>query len=183
MAANKDKSIKKEVGSSVIELVRGDITLEHADAIVNAANSALSPGGGVSGAIHRAAGPGLWEEAKKCGGCPTGEARLTGGHDLRARYVIHTVGPVYSGSPSDRRDLENCYKQSLKLASENGIKTICFPSISTGIFGYPVPEAAAAALGAIAGFLEEHQGIEQVRMVLFSDSDYRDYRQALEEMA
>jgi O-acetyl-ADP-ribose deacetylase (regulator of RNase III) len=173
---------KFSIKESVLELNRGDITLEETQAIVNAANKALSPGGGVSGAIHRAAGPGLWQEAKTLGGCRTGEARLTGGHDLKAEYVIHTVGPVYSGRESDRADLKNSYYNSLKLASENNIESISFPSISTGIFGYPVKEASGIALKTITGFLKEHQEIKLVRMVLFSQADYDVYKSSLEEL-
>ena len=131
-----------QIGQSVIELVLGDITEEATDAIVNAANKELAPGGGVSGAIHKAAGPGLWEEAKTIGGCQTGEAKITYAHNLKARYVIHTVGPVYSGSPQDPTILRSCYMESLHLASTHDAFTIAFPSISTGIFGYPITEAA-----------------------------------------
>lgn len=170
---------KYSIKESVLELTSGDITLEKTQAIVNAANKALSPGGGVSGAIHRAAGPGLWQEARTLGGCGTGEARLTGGHNLKAKYVIHTVGPVYSGKESDKKDLRNCYYNSLLLASENNIQSIAFPSISTGIFGYPVKEASMIALETITDFLEEHQGIKHVKMVLFSLEDYLVYKKAL----
>jgi len=173
-------TVRKKINGSVLELARGDITLEETDAIVNAANKALSPGGGVSGAIHRAAGPGLWEEAKKLGGCQTGEARITGGHGLRAKYVIHTVGPVYSGRESDSKKLQSSYYRSLELASRNGIKSISFPSISTGIFGYPVSRAAGTALNTIIDYLKKHPDIELVRMVLFSESDYKVYRDSLE---
>jgi O-acetyl-ADP-ribose deacetylase (regulator of RNase III) len=170
------------IKESVLELSRGDITLEETQAIVNAANKALSPGGGVSGAIHRAAGPGLWQEAKTLGGCQTGEARLTGGHDLKAKFVIHTVGPVYSGRESDREDLKNSYYNSLELASENKIESISFPSISTGIFGYPVKEASRIAIETIAGFLEDHQEIKLVKMVLFSQEDYQAYKKTLDDI-
>jgi O-acetyl-ADP-ribose deacetylase (regulator of RNase III) len=170
------------IEESVLELTRGDITLEETQAIVNAANKALSPGGGVSGAIHRAAGPGLWKEARTLGGCGTGEARLTGGHDLQAKYVIHTVGPVYSGGESDREDLKNSYYNSLKLASENNIESISFPSISTGIFGYPVREASRIALKTISSFLKNHPEIKLVKMVLFSQEDYQVYKDTLDDM-
>jgi O-acetyl-ADP-ribose deacetylase (regulator of RNase III) len=173
---------KKTINNSTLELARGDITLEETEAIVNAANKALSPGGGVSGAIHRAAGPGLWEEAQKLGGCQTGEARITRGHDLKAKYVIHTVGPVYSGTESDRKDLRNSYRNSLELASENNIKSISFPSISTGIFGYPVGEASEIALNTIIDFLKDHQEIGLVKMVLFSEGDYETYKETLDSI-
>ena len=138
--------IKKKIGESFLELIQGNIVEQETEAIVNAANKRLSPGGGVSGAIHKAAGPGLWEECKKLGGCETGEAKITSGHNLKARYVIHTVGPVYSGSERDAEELKKSYLNSLKLAKENGIKSISFPSISTGAFGYPVKEASLIAL-------------------------------------
>jgi O-acetyl-ADP-ribose deacetylase (regulator of RNase III) len=168
------------IKKSMLELTRRDITLEETQAIVNAANKALSPGGGVSGAIHRAAGPGLWQEARTLGGCSTGEARLTGGHDLKAKYVIHTVGPVYSGREGDSEDLNKSYYNSLKLASENNIESISFPSISTGIFGYPVKEASRIALETIASFLEDHPEIKLVKMVLFSQADYQIYKKTLD---
>ena len=173
---------KYNIDNSVLELTVGDITLEETEAIVNAANRALSPGGGVSGAIHRAAGPGLRDEAKKHGGCGTGEARLTGGHDLKAEYVIHTVGPVYSSKDSDREKLRNSYYNSLDLASKNDIKSISFPSISTGIFGYPIGEASGIALNTIIEFLNDHQEIKLVKMVLFSKSDCQVYKKSLEDI-
>ena len=173
---------KYTIKESILELTRGDITLEETQAIVNAANKALSPGGGVSGAIHRAAGPELWQEAKNLGGCQTGEARLTGGHDLKAKYVIHTVGPVYSGREGDSVDLKKSYYNSLKLALDNNIESISFPSISTGIFGYPVKEASRIALETITGFLEEHKEIKLVKMVLFSQEDYQVYKNTLYDM-
>lgn len=173
---------KYKINNSVLELTVGDITLEETEAIVNAANRALSPGGGVSGAIHRAAGPGLWDEAKKHEGCGTGEARLTGGHGLRAKYVIHTVGPVYGGKDSDREKLRSSYYNSLDLAFKNDIKSISFPSISTGIFGYPIGEASDIALNTIIDFLNDRQEIKLVKMVLFSESDYQAYKTSLEDI-
>ena len=173
---------RHRIKNSLLELIKGDITLEKTEAIVNAANKALSPGGGVSGAIHNAAGPGLWREAKKQGGCGTGEARLTGGYDLKAGYVIHTVGPVYSGNESDREDLRKSYYSSLDLAIKNNITSISFPSISTGIFGYPVREASSIALKTIIDFLKDHQEIKLVRTVLFSENDYKVYKTSLEDI-
>jgi len=173
---------KYNIGNSILELIRGDITVQETEAITNAANRRLSPGGGVSGAIHRAAGPQLWEECKKLGGCNTGETKLTGGYNLKAKYVIHTVGPVYSGSADDAEDLKNCYKNSLLLASRKNIKSISFPSISTGIFGYPVKEASVIALKTITYFLKEHPEIELVRMVLFSEGNYNIYKSSLEKI-
>jgi len=161
------------INDSVLELSRGDITREHTGAIVNAANKKLSPGGGVSGAIHSAAGPGLWQEAKTLGGCGTGEARLTGGHGLKAGFVIHT---------SHSTDLKNCYYNSLDLAAKKGIESISFPSISTGIFGYPVKEASRIALETIISFLKQSREIKLVRMVLFSEEDFNVYRDSLEDL-
>ena len=170
------------VNNSVIQLVQGDITQEETDAIVNAANKELSPGGGVSGAIHKAAGPGLWEEAKRIGGCGTGEAAITYGHNLKVKYVIHTVGPVYSGSPDDSKLLRSCFIESLHLASTHDIKTISFPAISTGIFGYPVPEAAHVSLRAVRDYLQEHAEIKTVRFILFSESDLAVFQKTLENL-
>ncbi|HEY4695882.1 MAG TPA: macro domain-containing protein [Candidatus Hydromicrobium sp.] len=175
-------TIKHEIGNSILELTCGDITIQETEAIANAANRRLSPGGGVSGAIHRAAGPQLWEECKKLGGCNTGEAKLTRGYNLKAKYVIHTVGPVYSGSADDAEDLKNCYKDSLLLVSRKNIKSISFPSISTGIFGYPVKEASIIAFETITYFLKEHPEIELVRMVLFSEGNYNIYKSSLEKI-
>ena len=171
-----------KINKSILELKVGDITEEDTDAIVNAANTRLSPGGGVSGAIHRAAGRGLWEECKTLGGCSTGEAKLTAGHNLKARYVIHTVGPVYSGSITDSKNLRNSYYNSLLLALSHNIKSIAFPSISTGIFGYPVKDASLIALQTIISFLEEHPEIKLVKMVLFSEEDYQTYKSSLEKI-
>ena len=175
-------TIKHEIENSILELIIGDITTQETEAIANAANKMLSPGGGVSGAIHRAAGPDLWEECKTLGGCDTGEAKLTWGYNLKAKYVIHTVGPVYSSSVSDPEDLRDCYKNSLLLASRNKIKSISFPSISTGVFGYPVKEASMIALKTITDFLKEHPEIELVKMVLFSEGDYNIYKSSLEKI-
>ncbi len=174
--------IKYKIKNSILELVAGDITVQDTEAVVNAANKALSPGGGVSGAIHRAAGLKLWDECRTLGGCRTGEAKLSRGHNLKAKYVIHTVGPVYSGSKSDPEDLRDCYKNSLLLASRNKIKSVSFPSISTGIFSYPVNEASRVALKTITNFLEEHPQIELVRMVLFTEGDYGIYKASLDKI-
>ena len=175
-------SFKYKIGNSILELAVGDITVQDTEAVVNAANKALSPGGGVSGAIHRAAGLKLWDECKTLGGCRTGEAKLSRGYNLKAKYVIHTVGPVYSGSKSDPEDLRDCYKNSLLLASRNKIKSVSFPSISTGIFGYPVNEASIIALKTITNFLEEHPEIDLVRMVLFTEGDYGIYKASLDKI-
>jgi O-acetyl-ADP-ribose deacetylase (regulator of RNase III) len=168
-----------EIGEIILELVRGDITKQDTDAIVNAANTRLAPGGGVAGAIHRAAGPGLWEECKTLGGCRTGEAKLTSGYALKATYVIHTVGPVYSGSSRDAEELRACYRNSLRLADENGIRSVSFPAISTGAFGYPLKEAAQISLTTVIEYLKEETGLKLVRFVLYSQSAYDVFRDVL----
>ena len=162
-----------------IEIIQGDITKLKVDAIVNAANSTLLGGGGVDGAIHRAAGPGLLRECKKIGGCQTGEARITGGYDLPARFVIHTVGPIWHGG--DRGEdglLASCYRNSLALAEQNGAKTIAFPSISTGAYRFPLARAAKIALAEIKNFLKKGSVIEKVFMVCFGDDACAEYRKA-----
>jgi len=164
-----------EIEGSRLELVQGDITEQETEAVVNAANKRLAPGGGVAGAIHKAAGPELHEECKKLGGCETGDAKITGGYELPAEYVIHTVGPVYSGTDEDERDLRSSYRRSLEIAIENDIESVSFPSISTGAFGYPTDEAAEIALDEIRTFLEEDDDIDLVRIVLYSDQDHEIY--------
>ena len=169
-----------QVGGSVIELVEGDITRQDTDAIVNAANSSLLGGGGVDGAIHRAGGPQILEECRKIGGCPTGEARITTGGRLPARYVIHTVGPIYrDGAHREPELLASAYRSSLELASEHGLKSVAFPSISTGAYGYPLEAAARIALATITDYLKEHREIGLVRMVLFGRRAYDAYADAL----
>lgn len=162
-----------------IALQQGDITRMAADAVVNAANSTLLGGGGVDGAIHRAAGPELLAECRTLGGCPTGEARITGGYNLPARYVIHTVGPVYRGLPADARMLSACYRNCLKLAAAHQLETIAFPAISCGVYGYPIADAAAIAIEAIRDGLSRHHSIREITVVLFSDTDLRVYEQTL----
>lgn len=174
--------MKVVVNKTTIEVIQGDITKEKVDAIVNAANSQLSPGGGVSGAIHRAAGPELWKEASTLGGCRTGEAKITKGYKLPARYVIHTVGPVYSGSDEDPVLLSSCYRESLKLALKHGLKSISFPAISTGVFGYPVELAARVALRTIIDFVKENPGLKLVRMVLYDKGSSDLHTKALQEL-
>jgi O-acetyl-ADP-ribose deacetylase (regulator of RNase III) len=165
-----------------IDVVLADITKLEVDAIVNAANSSLLGGGGVDGAIHRAAGPGLLEECRALGGCPTGEARITKGYRLPAEFVIHTVGPIWQGGASGEDELlAKAYRSSLLLAEENGIKTIAFPAISTGAYGFPVERASRIAVGEIRDFLERNDTIEKVFLVCFSERARRFYREALEE--
>ena len=158
-----------------IEVRQGDITRLDVDAIVNAANTRLLGGGGVDGAIHRAAGSQLLEECRTIGGCPTGEARITAGYNLPARHVIHTVGPVYSGKPRDSQLLTNCYLNSLKLAVENNLKTIAFPAISCGVYGYPIEDACKIAVDTACAFLSRHPSLHKIIFILFSDKDYTVY--------
>jgi O-acetyl-ADP-ribose deacetylase len=165
---------------SRIQIVEGDITKMQVDAIVNAANSSLLGGGGVDGAIHRAAGPKLLEECRRIGGCPTGQARITKGYSLPARYVIHTVGPVWNGGGKMEAELlASCYRDSLRLAAENSIRKIAFPSISTGAYRYPVYQAAPIAIKTIEQHLETHSLPETVYMVCFDKTVFEAYNQAL----
>jgi O-acetyl-ADP-ribose deacetylase len=161
-------------------LVRGDITKLAVDAIVNAANTTLLGGGGVDGAIHRAAGPELLAECKTLGGCRPGEAKITRGYSLPARFVIHTVGPVWSGGHhGESETLANCYRNSLRLASENGLRTIAFPAISCGAYRYPIADAAAIAIETTNGFLRENASIAQVTFVVSTDEIEAAYRRLL----
>ena len=156
--------------------MRGDITKLSVDAIVNAANSTLLGGGGVDGAIHRAAGPELLDECRKLGGCPTGEARITKGYSLPARHVIHTVGPVWRGGRQGEDELlANCYRNSLKLAELNGVKSIAFPSISTGAYHFPIERASQIAVKTVRDYLKENRGIERVVFVCYSADDLETY--------
>jgi O-acetyl-ADP-ribose deacetylase (regulator of RNase III) len=155
-----------------IRVLVGDITKLDVDAIVNAANSTLLGGGGVDGAIHRAAGPGLLEECRRLGGCPAGEARITGGHRLDARHVIHTVGPIYrDGQRGEPALLRSCYEQSLRLSLEASLVTIAFPCISTGIYRYPKDEACAIAVATVTDWLRRHEHPREVTFCCFSDED------------
>ncbi len=163
--------------------IQGDITKLHVDAIVNAANHSLLGGGGVDGAIHRAAGRELYEECKTLGGCKTGDAKITKGYKLPAKYVIHTVGPIYGRENGREAELlANCYKNSLRLAMEHSIKTIAFPSISTGAYGYPVEEASRIAINTVKEFLDaEKTHVEKVYFVTFSDADFKLYQKLLSD--
>lgn len=160
-----------------IELKQGDITRLSVDAIVNAANQGLLGGGGVDGAIHRAAGPQLLDECRTLNGCPTGEARITKGYRLAAKFVIHTVGPVYKGQPQDSQLLSRCYRNSLRLAQEHGLRSLAFPAISCGVYGYPIESACKIAVDTVAQVLQADKIIDRVIFILFSESDYRVYDQ------
>ncbi len=175
--------MQKTIGASIIEVAQGDITRETVDAIVNAANETLLGGGGVDGAIHRAGGPAILEACRKLGGCKTGDAKITTAGKMAAKYVIHTVGPVYrDGAHGEPEKLASCYRRSMEVALKNGVKTISFPAISCGVYGYPIPEAAAIAVGTVKEFLETHQGIDRVRFVLFGQGTYGPFETALKEV-
>jgi len=163
------------------EVIQGDITKQEVDAVVNAANNSLLGGGGVDGAIHRAAGPELLMECRELHGCKTGQAKMTRGYKLPAKWVIHTVGPVWQGGNKGEDGLlAACYRNSLELAVKNGVKTIAFPSISTGAYGFPLDRAAGIAVGEIKRFLEADSSIEKVLMVCFDGDTYKKYREAME---
>src|SRR6266540_5541353 len=171
------------IGAARLKLVQGDITRVRADAIVNAANEGLTPGGGVSGAIHRAAGPSIAAECRRIGHTPTGQAAITTGGQLPARHVIHAVGPVWRGGQQGEAELlAAVYRSSLRLADEHGLKTIAFPSISTGIYGYPIDQAARVALEAVVEYLRGETRLEEVTFVLFSARDLAIYESALDEV-
>lgn len=160
-------------------VIKGDITKQGVDAIVNAANNSLLGGGGVDGAIHRAAGPELLAECRKLNGCETGQAKITKGYRLPAKWVIHTVGPVWHGGGSDEAKLlAACYKNSLSLALQHGVKTIAFPSISTGVYRFPVEKAAKIAVSEIQSFLASHASMEKVVMVCFDENTFEIYSRA-----
>jgi O-acetyl-ADP-ribose deacetylase (regulator of RNase III) len=163
-----------------LEIFAGDITTLEVDAIVNAANEALAPGGGVCGAIHRAAGPQLAAACARIGPCPTGEARLTEGYELPARYVIHAVGPVWHGGERGEPDLlAGCYRHAIQLATEQGLESIAFPAISTGIFGYPLSDATAVAVAAVSEALAAAPTLQRVIFCTFGDDVTAAYEQAL----
>jgi O-acetyl-ADP-ribose deacetylase (regulator of RNase III) len=166
-----------------VSIIEGDITKQQVDAIVNAANTSLLGGGGVDGAIHRAAGPELLEETRKIGGCPTGEARVSKGYKLPAKWVIHTVGPVWKGGQKNEENLlANCYRNSLHAAKERGVRTIAFPSISTGAYGFPLERATEIALTETKTFLESDQTLEKVIFVCFGEKALNTYRNVYEKV-
>jgi len=172
-----------KINNATLALVQGDITKEETDAIVNAANSGLRGGGGVDGAIHRAGGPSIMEECRKIGYCPTGQAVITAGGNLKAKYVIHTVGPVYKDGTKGEADLlKSAYLESLKQAAKKELKSISFPAISAGIYGYPLNEAAHIALKTAIDYLRENKGIELVRFVLFGGKIYDVFSEELKRI-
>ena len=174
--------MKVSIHQSTLEVVQGDITVQDTEAIGNAANSALAGGGGVDGAIHRAGGPSVMSELKtRYKGCPTGTAVITGGGNLKAKFVIHAVGPRYSGSPKDPELLSGAYRKSLELCTQNKISSVAFPSISTGIYGYPVEEASRIAIRTVTDYLKNHPEIKLVRFVLFDGRTFETYKEALKE--
>ena len=163
-----------------MKIFQGDITTLEVDAIVNAANNSLLGGGGVDGAIHRAAGPGLLAECVTLGGCNTGEAKITGGYDLPSKHVIHTVGPVWDGGRANEDALlADCYRNSLKLGEGNGLRMVAFPAISTGVFGFPKERATRIAVREVRAFLDQDVGVEQVIFVCFSERDFDMYQRVL----
>lgn len=166
-----------------IYIKQGDITKESTDAIVNAANPSLLGGGGVDGAIHRAAGPGLLEECRKLGGCNHGEARITGGYNLKAKHVIHTPGPIYrDGRSGEREILQNSYLNSMRLARENNLRSIAFPAISTGVYGYPLEEACEVAINTVLNFMRDENYTMDVYFILFGSENYNLYKRFIEEL-
>jgi O-acetyl-ADP-ribose deacetylase (regulator of RNase III) len=175
--------MKAKIGQATVELLQGDITRQDTDAIVNAANRSLLGGGGVDGAIHRAAGPQLLAECRTLGGCETGDAKITKGYNLKARHVIHTVGPVYHSSGKKAPELlTSCYRRSLEVASRNKLRSVAFPSISTGAYGYPLEEAAPIALKTVMETLKSYPDILLVRFVLFGQEAYDAYERSLKDL-
>jgi len=172
----------RTINGVTLELIQGNIVEAQVDAIVNAANSGLRGGGGVDGAIHRAGGPSIMEECRKIGGCPTGSAVSTTAGRLPAKYIFHAVGPIYSGSRDDERLLTSAYQSCLNLAEQHQVKSIAFPSLSTGIYGYPLELAAPIALRTIIEHIRKPTSLQQVMMVLFGESAYKVHEQALNEL-
>lgn len=176
-------NISRRVGGALVELVEGDITAQQVDAIVNAANRSLLGGGGVDGAIHRAGGPEILEECRRLGGCGTGDAKMTGAGRLPAKKVIHAVGPVYGAGKGRHAELlAGCHRRALELAAEAGLRSVAFPAISTGVYGYPLNEAARVALRTIVEELPRHPSIGTVRFVLYGEAALQAFADALEEV-
>lgn len=175
--------MRASFGGGTLELVKGDITRERVDAIANAANERLAGGGGVDGAIHRAGGPAIMKECRAIGGCPTGSTVMTTAGGLHAKAVLHCVGPIWRGGGNGEAELlASCYGTALELAERSGFDSVAFPSISTGIYRYPVDQAATIAVGTIAEFLRHHDKPSLVRMVLFDDATLAAYEKALERL-
>lgn len=173
------------INKTTLELIKGDITDEDVEVIVNAANPQLAGGGGVDGAIHRRAGVGVIKETKEKypNGCPTGEAVITKGYNLKAKYIIHTVGPIYSGGKTGEEEkLKNAYQNSLRLAREHNLKTVSFPSISTGVYSYPLKEASLVALKSVIEIIKEKDFFDRVRFVLFSNEALEVYKESLDDL-
>ncbi|MFA5055372.1 MAG: O-acetyl-ADP-ribose deacetylase [Dehalococcoidia bacterium] len=180
--------LNKKINKTTLSLIQGDITKQSTGAIVNAANSSLMGGGGVDGAIHRAGGPAILDECKqivaKSGRLPTGKAVITTGGNLPAKHVIHTVGPIWHGGKSNEPELlASAYRESLKAAVDNKLKTISFPSISTGVYSYPLAQAAQIAINTVIDFLKHDESLQEVVFVLFDDSTYKAYERALQDIA
>jgi O-acetyl-ADP-ribose deacetylase (regulator of RNase III) len=171
-----------QINKGTLSLIVGDITQEETDAIVNAANEGLRGGGGVDGAIHRAGGPAIMAACRQIGYCPTGQAVITTGGNLKAKYVIHTVGPIYRPGAGAEKLLRSAYRESLKLASARGLKSIAFPSISTGAYGYPLDEAAHIALTTAIDYLKEHEDIRTIRFVLFDQKTHDVFSRELKKL-
>jgi len=177
------ESIRTQVGTTILELIVGNLVTETTDALVNPAQASLFPGGTLDGEIHLWGGTRIWQECRALNGCGTGDAKITTDGDLQARYVIHTVGPIWSGGNDGEPDaLASCYRRSLEVASENGIHSIAFPAISTGNYGYPMEQAAEIALRAVIAHLQEHHGLSQVRFVLKGRKAFAIHSAALDKM-
>lgn len=183
MMIESEQIIQAQINQTIIELTQGDITRQTTDAIVNAANSSLLGGGGVDGAIHRAAGPELLKETRTLGGCETGDARISKGYRLKARHVIHAVGPVYRpGDANVARLLASAYRRSLEIAVEHKLQSLAFPAISTGVYGYPMQEAATIALETVCDFVQHNDQPTLVRFVLYSDNAFDTFKYVLDQL-